>query len=239
MGEKNDKPVNEERRVVGENLDRVLAIACRKQMRMKIAAGPDHFPFYIRFKQLLPDEIYLCDMQPTTEQEEEQLLVDSDIDVVFPLDRREHFAGRLMFKGRLDNLSGPLLYRIDRPRELLYIIKRRNERMAPTEGLPAACLSIGDKHTNEDVVVKNISADGIGLLLADERPAQPGMIFPPLKLKLSANIYLTLTAQVRHVTKLQTGGLYLGLMWEPMSKRQYEALFSYLSNLAESHRRSE
>jgi hypothetical protein len=209
-----------------------LALAVKEHSRLKLSTGPDEFPFYSRILEVHETMIYIDDPQPT--RIEEELLVDSPIDLVFPLTARVYFHGKSVFNGLKATLSEPLVYMIAKPESLTYLKERRVPRVTPTAGLPAVCLAIGGQPAAAGVQIQNIGLEGACLTLAQRADHQEGDKFPTVKLKLAGSVYLTLDAAVRYAIVDDLGRYCVGLMWEPLTKPQYLALRNYVRLVQES-----
>lgn len=214
------------KRVVGDKLDQVLRLACAQKSRLKLASTEIQFPFFAKIYTTRPGQVLLEGIQP--EPTDEDLLIDSEIAIVFPLTSRGYFIGRAHYLGVTKEQSSAARHVISQPDELNYIKERRCARIVPPRSMPIYCLAIDKKKTDGSVLVRDISREGICLTLGQNTGFEVGEPFRKIKIKLHGNSYLTADAVVRHTFQTRDGYYCIGLMWEPMGRSQFGILRTYL-----------
>jgi hypothetical protein len=219
--------------VSSAKLAQVLELACKERTRLKISGGPDRFPYYTYMREIKQTQIFVTKLEPSAAQDD--LLVDSEIDIVFPLTSRIFFFGKSVYHGLLTQPLDEAIHIIDKPETLYFRRERRVMRISPAPNLPITCLAVNGEKFLDTVLIKNISLEGICLSFPFPMDYKPGGLIHGLKLKLHGSNYVTLEGSIRHTYIAQDGKFCVGLMWEPMTKSQYGILFNYLRLVMESH----
>ena len=219
--------------VSGAKLAQVLELACKEHTRLKLSGGTDHFPFYTFMREIKHTQIFVTKLEPASAQDD--LLVDSEIDIVFPLTSRIYFFGKSNYHGLLTQPLDEAIHIIDKPEVMYFRRERRVMRVQPTTSLPVTCLAVGGEKFLDTVLIKNISLEGICLSFPFPMNYKPGGLINGIKLKLHGSNYLTLDGSIRHTYVSQDGKFCVGLMWEPMTKPQFLTLITYLRLVLSAH----
>jgi hypothetical protein len=111
------------------------------------------------------EQILLGEITPAFGKDE--LLVDSPIDLLFPMYSEEYFCANSAFCGQKRDTSTSAEYMIERPHCLYRLMRRRVRRIAPDEGFPARCVAIGGRSVGGLVWVDNIGSEGGAPLFSD------------------------------------------------------------------------
>jgi hypothetical protein len=221
----------------GDKLAQVLELACEEKSRIKVSPGVRSFAYYSAILELHTTQVYLGRLEPSVGEEE--LLVGSEIEIVFPLTSPVYFAGKSRYEGVKFVLNEPMYNMIARPEALMFSKQRRTERVEPTESFPAVALSIGNRALGPgEVRVKDISAEGALLSFAEAFQVSVESRLLGIKLKLGT-VPIALDGRVRHHKYDEDGRFCVGLMWEPMSRPQFTAVANYINNVKKYSKKSE
>jgi len=224
-------PPEIENTISGEKVAQVLELAAREHSRIKITAAPDGFPFYSNIREIRQSQIYINAPEPPGM--EDDILVDSPIDLFFPLHSRLYFLGKSIFLGIRHLPTEPLAYLLGLPGELSYQRERRVLRVVPSESMPITCLSIGGQPSAQHVKVKNLSQEGVCLSFSKAPTTAEGNKIQAIKLKFPGSTYLTLDGIVCYHRQDENGRYCVGLLWDPMTKPQFLAVRNYVRIIME------
>lgn len=223
-------------RLTGDTVADILIKACVKNIRLKLRRSDDHFYFFSRFLEIGQEQILLAEITPAFSGNE--LLVDSRIDLLFPMYSEEYFCAGSVFYGLKRDTSTLPEYMIARPESLYRLMRRRVRRIKPDDAFPVRVVAIGNRSVSGTVLVDNIGSEGARLSFPSRvTPIEPGLLLQGIKLKLHGSIYITVDGMVRHHFMDERGRFCVGLAWEPMSRSTFQSLATFLTLAVEREER--